>query len=148
MSGSPVWCYPHWGWVAGDHPASHLTPLHTATCTHKHTHGHMCNTSCLLEDVWLTLTHTHPTLTSRVTPYKPYYCHTHYPCVFFFLTHTVLTCSLSLTHTASPSLLLCEKPQPLNEPQICPVNWCSHTHIQTPTLKNTQVQIHTYTQML
>ena len=84
---------------------SHLTHSHTHTYTHihKHTHGHMCNTICLLEDVGLH-SHTH--------------AHILYSHAFsLFLSHT---------RTATPSLLLCEKPQSLNEPQICPVNWCSH----------------------
>lgn len=40
---------------------------------------------------------------------------------------------LSLSHTPTPSLLLCEKPQPHKEPQICPVNYA-----QTETHKETQ----------
>lgn len=43
------------------------------------------------------------------------------------------------THNTTPSLLLCEKPQLHNEPQICPVNWCSHKH--TRRHKYTHIQM-------
>ncbi len=57
----------------------------------------------------------------------------------------MITLSHTHTHTATLSLLLCEKPQPLNEPQICPVNWCSHTQTDTNAQKHTGANTHILT---
>lgn len=83
----------------------------------------------------------------KVSLYKHYSCtstrtQTLFMCFFSLLLHILYShpasLSLSLSHTPLPSLLQCEKPQPHNEPQICPVNWCSHTQIQTHTCTKCQ----------
>lgn len=100
--------------------------------SHAHTNTHMV--TCAIQACLKMLAHAHTSYSyirnNTITDSLAHpHTHTHIAFVFFFL--TAYLHAFSLTHTATLSLLLCEKPQPLNEAQICPVNWCSHMQTHT-----------------
>ena len=127
VSGSPVWCYPHWGWAAGDHPASHLTP-YTQSHTHIHTHpqtharSHVQH-NLLVGRCWLALTHTH--------------------------TRTYCTHMLSLSFSHTPALLhllyCCVKSHSLLTSRKFVLSTGAHTHADTNTQKHTATNTHILT---
>lgn len=68
--------------------------------------------------------------------------HTH----TYFL-QTVYSHAFSCSHTLSHSTFPCEKPQLLNDLQICPVNWYWHSVSYTHTRAHTHHHRHTSTQV-
>lgn len=109
------------GWSSGQQPHTFTVFMHTHTVyrrrclLHTHTHNtdiHICQSLSL--SLSLSPTHTHT----------------------YFL-QIVYSPAFSCSHTLSHSTLLCEKPQLLNQLQICPVNWYWHSLSYTYTHTHT-----------